>query len=326
MSSLKESLSSVEALTARIRAVLEKGELTLPKELLLLKRSLTDKLRTFSYWLVGSIFLAVVAIVDGSIVWLLYLVLGACILYTLYLGTLLARFYRDYANQLNQALMPAVAEILGQPITYQSKNEHSSETKNNFQLANLVQEPYTNLEFDGRYQLASPLPLSLSELQVTRVESQGKHTNVRVIFHGLFVVVHLQKTLDGITYLSTKSEKGTFTHNSFWSKLVGSEIRETNLEWNQFDQDLHVATSDGTEARYILTPDFMLDLHEWWTEHKENIRLVFKANRLFILLPDRAVHLGYAPLKLSPEKLQKYLLSITKPIWRVLTLVEDVKL
>lgn len=325
MSSVKELLPTVEDLTDRIRVVLEKEEFVLPKELLLLKRSLTEKLRTFSYWLVGSILLSIVALVDESTVWVLFLVLGACILYTLYLGTVLVKFYREYSNQLNHALMPVVANILGQPITYQSKDEHFTETKNNFQLANLVQEPYSNIEFDGRYLLALPRPLSLSELQVTRVESQGKNTSVRVIFHGLFVVVHLHKTLEGITYLSTRSEKGTFTHNSFWSRLVGTDISETNLEWNQFDQDLHVATSDGAEARYILTPDFMLDLHEWWTEYKENIRLVFKANRLFILLPDRAVHLGYAPLKLSPEKLQTYLLSITKPIWRVLTLVEDVK-
>jgi len=86
-----------------------------------------------------------------------------------------------------------------------------------------------------------------------------------------------------------------------------------------------VVTSDPTEARYILTPDFMSDLYDWWQSKKTNIRIVFKDNRMYVLYPDRDVKFGYTLVTLTAEEFKKYLLSIARPLLHVLHLVEDVE-
>jgi hypothetical protein len=103
------------------------------------------------------------------------------------------------------------------------------------------------------------------------------------------------------------------------------DIKETELEWNEFERDLHVATNNEAEARYVLTPDFMVDLHDWWSEEKENIRIVFRENKMLMLLPDRGVHINRSTASDKSEDLKDYALTMIKPLWRTLTLVEDIR-
>ena len=64
-----------------------------------------------------------------------------------------------------------------------------------------------------------------------------------------------------------------------------NKLRETDLEWNDFEKSISVQTTDEIEAREILTPDFMEILYEWWHSHKKATRLSFKDNHVYLGLP-----------------------------------------
>jgi len=166
--------------------------------------------------------------------------------------------------------------------------------------------------------------LEVGELKVTRTEGSGKHRRVVTVFHGLFAEYTLTKTLTGTTFISTEGDERGFGHRDFWGRITGkSKVEESELEWNDFENDLHVATSDGTEARYILTPDLMQELHAWWNESKRNIRIVFRENKMCMLFPDSKIKVSsFVATNLVDQK--DYAMTIIVPLWHILRLLEDI--
>ena len=239
------------------------------------------------------------------------------------------RWYREqnlFAQELNTLLLPTISECLSQPVTYSKDVVHQKETEELLRESELISN-YDAVRADDMYTFGSPYPLSVREIFVTRTQSNGKHTTTVTVFHGVLVEVQLPKTLSGITFISTEGDKGGFGHQSFWTGINDThKVEETLLEWNEFERDLHVASNDGTEARYILTPNFMLDLHTWWSEHKQNIRMVFKGNKLFMLLPDTGTKIASSTTSVEKTELKDYVMSILRPLWRTITLVEDIRL
>jgi len=232
----------------------------------------------------------------------------------------------DLATKLNIALLPALGQALPYEFKWAPEEMHSEETKAIFRESGLVTERVDSLLTDDMYSCKALYPVSFREVQATRREGSGKNSRTVTVFHGILVTVDLSKTLTATTYISTEGVKYGLAHDSFWSGVKEQGIEETILEWNEFEKDLHVASSDGIEARYILTPNFMADLYAWWQEGKENIRISFKGNRMILLLPDHKVRVNFSTTASDVTKLTQYLMSIAKPIWRTLTLVEDVRL
>ena len=104
-----------------------------------------------------------------------------------------------------------------------------------------------------------------------------------------------------------------------------NQIKETKFEWNDFEELLHVATDNNREAREILTPQFMSDLHDWWkNQEKLNIRIAFVGNLMYMLFPDGQIRFEQTVSKVEPAELKEYMLTIAKPLLHVLHLVEDV--
>lgn len=165
----------------------------------------------------------------------------------------------------------------------------------------------------------------LSELDVKHVTGSGKNRRVKKIFHGYFVSFDLPRTLEGKTFVSTEGDKKGFGHQSFFKTKKNEGLEKTVLEWNEFENLLHVVTNNPTEARYILTPNFMVDLHNWWSEQKTNIRISFVDNRMYLLFPDKNIRLGSTIKKIETHELQEYLESISIPLLHVLHLIEDVE-
>lgn len=166
--------------------------------------------------------------------------------------------------------------------------------------------------------------LFVSELDIKHETGSGKNRKVKKIFKGYFVSFDLPRPLTGKTFVSTEGDKKGFGHMSFWKSKTGDNIRETILEWNEFEKLLHVATNNESEARYVLPPDFMHDLYEWWQHKKQNIRLSFIAHRMYILYPDNNIRIKNTVPDLSEKHIQSYILTIAKPLLHVLHLVEDV--
>lgn len=170
--------------------------------------------------------------------------------------------------------------------------------------------------------------LKFAEFDIKNITGSGKNRQVKNIFKGYFVEFDLDINLKGKTFVSTDGDRKGFGHQSFWNKFTknGDEVRPTQLEWNQFEDLLHVATSDPTEARYVLSPSFMNDLYKWWSGRKMNIRISFIGNKMYMLFPDKNVQFGRTIGKISERELLAYLEKIAPPVMHILHLVEDVQL
>jgi hypothetical protein len=231
---------------------------------------------------------------------------------------------KDLASKLNSLLVGVFTKTLGFEV---KTSPHSLDAKEVFTASGLSVDSYDNFFSDDTYSFATQYPTVVREIKSTKQQNTGKSSRTITVFQGTFIEVTLTKKLEGQTYISTEGDKLGMAHQSFWgSVLGGNAVTETTLEWNEFERDLHVATNNGSEARYILTPNFMLDLHTWWSQKKENIRLVFKENKLFMLLPDRQVKIGSSITEVDDEALLEYVVSVVRPLWRVGLLLEDLKL
>jgi hypothetical protein len=235
--------------------------------------------------------------------------------------------YRIYVDVVTRRLAKLLEEVIGLPFVYAPSAEHKDETRAFFNDSGLALESYDSFTVDDMYRCTYEQAVSFREVMTTRQEGSGKNRRTITVFRGLFVTATLPRTLEARTYLSTESEKHKMEHKTFWQKITGddSAAAETILEWNEFEKDLHVASTDPVEARYILTPNLMADLYDWWQEGKENIRIGFKGNTMSMLLPDHKLAMGTAPFFGGSEALRKHFYTMVRPIWRTLTLIEDIK-
>jgi len=167
--------------------------------------------------------------------------------------------------------------------------------------------------------------LFFSELSVKHTTNTGKNSHTKDIFQGYFVSFDLKRPLAGKTFVSTEGDTAGFGHQSFFSTKQIERLAVTQLEWNDFEELLHVLTNDPTEARYILTPNFMLDLHDWWLDKKRTIRISFIDQKMYLLFPDTNIRIGETVKDVNTQQLQTYLESITIPLLHVLHLIEDIK-
>jgi len=266
-----------------------------------------------------------------------------------------------FHSGLNDALYPLVYEIFGlsgERISQTKKDAGDDDTatkkaresmwKSSFRLAKISARLSTSPEKDSVLALLdhselitesrnrvtvddmvsatfNGRTLFLSELDVKHETGSGKNRRVKKIFHGYFVSFDLARELTGKTFVSTEGDKKGFGHQSFFSTKKNEGLEVTELEWNDFEKLLHVVTNNPVEARYILTPDFMLDLHTWWSQKKQNIRISFLGNRMYVLFPDKNIRIGRTIKKISEPETLEYLESISVPLLHVLHLVEDIE-
>ena len=200
-------------------------------------------------------------------------------------------------------------------------------TLNRLRESELITESHNTNVVDNLFELwIEGRKLEGSELLIQHITGSGKNRSVKRIFKGYFMSFELAKRLEGKTFVSTEGDEYGFGHKAFFSGKKDEGLRETTLEWNQFEKLLHVATNNETEARYVLTTDFMSDLYSWWESRKGNIRISFIGNRMYILFPDSKVKFNDTIPRIGTKEVEKYLLTIATPLLHVVHLIEDVRL
>lgn len=230
------------------------------------------------------------------------------------------------AQEVNLALVPTLTTCLDQLVIYTHHSEHREETRAQLAKSELLTERVDTLAADDRFSFTEPYPTTITELSASKTVTRGTRSREEQVFSGTFAVVTLPVTLEGTTFISTEGDQHGFGHRTFWNTLLGNtSYTETELEWNDFERDLHVATDHPVEARTILTPDFMQDLHAWWHEHGQNIRISVRGSSFFLLLPDANIRIGTSTTSVRPRELKAYSMTVLTPIWRTLTLVEDLQ-
>lgn len=193
------------------------------------------------------------------------------------------------------------------------KSELITESRNRYRIDDMVDS-----EFQDR-------SLFVAELNVRHVTGSGKNRRTKKVFHGILIEHDLPRTLSGKTFITTEGDKRGFGKRSWWrSWFKTKEVpQETVLEWNDFENKLHVATTDATEARYILTPDFMATLYDWWKVRKGKIRVSFIEDKLYVLYPDDRIKIGSTTVSLQEKDVKKYVLEVARPLWHVKKLMES---
>ncbi len=187
----------------------------------------------------------------------------------------------------------------------------------------LVTEPRNTLHVDDVVSFTHQhQDIFSAELDITHITGSGKHRNVKKIFHGCFVWCELSKPVIGKTFVSTEGDRNGFGHRSFWTSRSSATAQETTLEWNDFENLLHVATTNPIEARVILTPDFMIRLYDWWKDHKQNIRISFIGSHMYVLFPSESVFMFTSIRKIDSTQIREEILAICKPLLPILHLAE----
>lgn len=333
MKSIKDSLPDTTALKGKLHTVLGNDMQGFLQATRVSRRAVSKKQKTFLLSVgvilaigVGIYFLSRI-FTSTWIVSILAFLLFVQIIYTLVLTNRIGKALQLLAREVNMAMVPLFTNVLGRIMLYTHDSAHSTKTKDLLDESALM--TWNNLEVtsDDIYTIYGDQEVSVRELEVVRVikNHKGKADTRTNVFKGVFVVADLNKEHAAETYISTDGDRSGFAHRTFWSDLVESgEVKETILEWNEFEDNLHVATSDSVAAREILTPDFMQDVYAWWQEHKLNMRIAFKGKKLYILLPEESIKINTVTISTKQKDIEAHAWSLLRPIWRSLVLAEDV--
>jgi len=145
------------------------------------------------------------------------------------------------------------------------------------------------------------------------------------LFHGYFLASKRLKVVTSDIFITTNASRMQLGKRTLIQKILLQKSSEiTELEWNQFNLEFDVVTNNPTEAREILTPNFIADLYDWNEKNKQAVAISFTENQFYCLLPykDMAIHSNIK--KLDSKEVRQYVENIAVPIWHLLLLIEDI--
>ncbi len=232
------------------------------------------------------------------------------------------------AREMNMAMVPILTNTLDRMLMYTNNTGHEDQTKQLLVESQLLTTAGLTVISDDMYSVFGGGDTTIRELLVQKTVSSGdgKTTSQVEVFKGVFVFAELDKMQEAETFISTDGDRSGFAHRTFWSDLLEiGKVKETVLEWNDFENHLHVATTNPVAARELLTPDVMQNIYDWWTEHKLNIRISFRGNKLYMLLPDASIRIAASTTSTKQAAVERYAWSIARPIWRSLMLIDEVR-
>ena len=335
MELLKQILPTAKALEERIDMVMQDK---LSVVLASTKRQRDKTIATFKYIVVSLLFLLATAAFlffvslqygDGWFSGLLMIMALAWGIVLLVSGRSWFSSTKLLAQEMNMALVHVFSDVFGRTFLYTHNADDNSHAKRILEESKLITVDNVTVHADDAYQVFGEQTTEFHEVSVIKKvvdSSKNKKSSEVEIFRGLLVVAELAFTHDAETFVSTDGDRSGFAHLDFWSNLLGhNKVKETTLEWNDFEENLHVATTDPQVARQLLTPEFMLDLHDWWLEHKLNMRISFRGSHCYILMPEATIHISSSTTSTKLAVIKKYAISFARPIWRSLKLIEDVK-
>jgi len=190
----------------------------------------------------------------------------------------------------------------------------------------LITEPFNKTRIDSVFEIdVVGSPMRVAELEVEQIDGVGRKSVKKRLFKGYFVTYKLAKPCKGKTFVSTEGDLYGFAHRTYWKGLTGGEVKEVVFKWTDFENLLHVASTDEREARRIITAPFMHDLYEWWNAESANIRISFMGDYLYLLFPDEQIRFEETIEEINEKELSAYLFTIARPLLSVLHLIEHVR-
>ncbi len=237
---------------------------------------------------------------------------------------------RVLAREINMALVSIFTRTFDRQFLYTNNNDTDHIVASLLAESSLLTSKDITVHADDSYQVygTGEQEIVFHEIFVTAAEpatTGSRRKTEYEIFRGLLVVAALPRVHNAETYISTEGDIRNFAHNTFWGDLLGTNaVKKTELEWGEFEDALHVASTNPVSAREVLTPEVMQGIYDWWSEHKLNMRLAFKGDKLYLLLPEASIRISTSTTSTKPTVIKRYAMTLARPIWRGLRLVEDV--
>lgn len=330
--SVTESIPDVATLRSRLDTALDRGisdfiARTDQRRIEVIRNRRYTIVAIFVFWIAILLLFLSDLLFDGWTLRLLTMSLLGLVLAAVILATRWRHTTNILAQEINLALVPTLTSCLNRLVMYTHDTVHRGETKVHLERSQLLASSVDELIADDIFTLDEPYPVTIREISVSRRVTRNNSVNTEQVFAGTLAVVQLPRDLSGTTFVSTAGDVYGFGHRAFWDTLLGtSEYSEVELEWNEHPDTIQVASSDPSEARAILSPEFTQDLHAWWKEHGRNMRIALTGHWLYVLLPDANVRIGTSTTSVDKRHLKQYTMAVLMPIWRTLLLAEDIRL
>lgn len=330
MNQIKQHIPNREVLREKLDAALKNGMVDFlsstqaQRQAVLVDRRYALLAGTFSIAILLSLYFIRTALND--LAWKIFL--GCAVLWLLIVLVSARRWLVDtklLAMEVNMALAPIISNVLDRTVIYSYNEDQRDSIAFLLKESSLMTVDDIKVISDDALIVYDDTDLMLRELVVTKPVEGARKSEETVLFKGMFVTARLPFKHGAETYISTENDRNGFAHRTFWSDLIGSTpVKETILEWADFEKKLHVASTDPVTARELLTPDCMQDLYAWWLEHKLNMRIAFKNDRFYMLLPEASIQVGFSTNSTDFSDIRKYVCSLITPLWRSLVLIQDV--
>lgn len=232
---------------------------------------------------------------------------------------------RLLAREINMALVSIFTRVFDRQFLYTNNSASNEELTTLIKESSLIKTENATIQADDCYAVFDKEEQKIAFYELSVLGSARSKDRESERFRGIFMVAKLRNKHLAETYISTESDKYPFTHQDFWKRLIGTtEVEETEVEWGEFEDSLHVASTSPTATRELLTPDILENIYDWWSEHKLNMRLVFKGDTLCLLLPETSIHIATSTTSTKKKIIKRYAMTLARPIWRGLSLVESV--
>ncbi len=195
----------------------------------------------------------------------------------------LAAIEISYGHKIKGQLLPVILKFFG-PLDFDRTPKISLGRFDRFDLLPKYDRYAAGNEISGSLDGTS---LFLSQLNLTR----GRGSNSQTVFHGIVILLLLDKPFAGKTIVKSK-----FGFPYVTCPQDGG-LQSVHLEDVVFSKWFEVYSSDQIEARCLLTPDFMERvmqlatlLHTWnapapFAPQKHLISCCFTKNDLFLAIP-----------------------------------------
>lgn len=335
MMAIKNSIPDTATLDVRLESVLEGGLTEFLEHTKDRRREARSSFKfvfvSFAFFIATCTFLALLMLKLGtgilfqvglglSMVWLLVLLFG---------GRAWLRNTQLLAREVNMALTPIFSSVFDRLFLYTHNGEKVERVKQLLAESSLLTIDGLHITADDSFEVfVGESKTEFHEILVSMRQASGtagREKNETEVFRGLLMVTKLSAPHQAETYVSTEGDRFGFAHQSFWTSVLGmSKVKTTELEWNDFEAVLHVASTDGRVAREFLSPEIMQDMYDWWQEHKLNMRIAIKHDRLYLLLPEAKTRIKTSTASVQLPDIMKYAKTLARPIWRGLVLADDV--
>lgn len=282
----------------------------------------------FAFFVATAIFIMMLALEATPVVFKMAVGLSMIWLFILlFNGRAWLRNSRLMAREVNMALTPIFSGLFDRLFLYTHNGEKKERVEKLLEESVLLSIDGMWVRADDSFEVfAGDDKTEFHELTAGGTGS-GKYGSGSEIemFRGMLMVTTLRSPHNAETYISTDGDREGFAHQGFWKDLLGlNTVKPIQLEWNDFEKMLHVATSDERVAREFLTPEIMADIYDWWQEHKLNMRIAVKKDKLYLLIPEAKIQIESSTTSTKLPAIVKYAKTLARPIWHGLRLADDV--